>query len=97
MLLPATEPNRAPGDLKPSHKWSPLLNQSRTEGVQQPLSQAHWYMNRHRAKYGFILTDRELVAIHRVDDDGHLLLSNAIPLEPQKTAAQPQLTVLLAL
>jgi len=54
-------------------------------------------MKQHHARYGYILTDRELVAIRRRDRDGNLDLSLRIPWSRQGTAQQPQLTVLLAL
>ena len=96
-----TRPNRAPGDIKPSYKWN--LNQRnspnpslRTE-FKQVLSQVNFYMKQHHARYGFILTDRELVAIRRLDRNGNLDLSDSIPWASSGTAQNPQLTVLLGL
>jgi hypothetical protein len=96
-----TRVNRAPGDLKPSFKWSLGLRNSLNDREQrefkQALSQVNWYMKQNNARFGFILTDRELVAIRRLDDDGRLELSQSIPWATQGNAAQPRLTVLLAL
>ena len=54
-------------------------------------------MKQHRTRYGFILTDDELVAVKRLDNDGNLELSQSIQWDSNGTATQPQLTVLLAL
>ena len=92
-------PNRAPGDIKPSWKWSSSLRfQANTvHEFKQVLSQVNFYMKQHHARYGYILTDRELVAIRRRDRAGNLDLSLRIPWSKQGTAQQPALTVLLAL
>ncbi|KAE8150634.1 hypothetical protein BDV25DRAFT_129397 [Aspergillus avenaceus] len=100
--LPAgTGPNRAPGDIKPSWKWSTALATQHRPALhtefKQALSQVNWYMKQHKARYGFLLTDRELVAIRRLDDHGNLELAEPIPFTRGGTTAQPQLTVLLAL
>ena len=96
-----TRPNRAPGVIKPSYKWS--LNQRnspdpslRTE-FKQVLSRVNFYMKQHRARYGFILTDCELVAIRRLDGNGNLDLSASIPWTSSGTAQNPQLAVALGL
>ncbi|EED22547.1 conserved hypothetical protein [Talaromyces stipitatus ATCC 10500] len=100
-LPESTRPNRAPGDLKPSYKWSSDLRNGPTQRdrkeFKQALSQVNWYMKQHRARYGFILTDRELVAIRRLDNYGNLELSDSIPWIARGSVSQPQLTVLLAL
>jgi len=99
-LLPIGNcPNRAPGDIKPSWKWSTNMRHQPTTGEEfrQALSQVNFYMKQHHARYGYILTDRELVAIRRRDRDGNLDLSRAIPWDSRGTAQQPRLTVLLAL
>lgn len=94
---PITRPNRLPGDLKPSCKWSAAWARGHTAFRRtqflQALSQVNFYMIQNRARYGFILTDVELVAIQRLPEYGHLLLSNAIPWNAQGNT----LTVLLAL
>ena len=94
-------PNRVPGDIKPSYKWSfdqrNNPNPSIRMEFKQVLSQVNFYMKQHHARYSFILTDRELVAIRRLDRNGNLELSASIPWTTQGTASQPRLTVLLGL
>lgn len=96
-----TSPNRAPGDYKPSWKWTSALatdnaTANRTR-YKQVLAQVNYYMKQHQTRYGFILTDRELVAIRRLDYEGNLELAAPIPFATRGTVQQPQLTVLLAL
>ncbi|KAF5854837.1 hypothetical protein ETB97_011116 [Aspergillus alliaceus] len=100
--LPAkTRPNRAPGDIKPSYKWSLGLrnhpNPSNRMEFKQVLSQVNFYMRQHNTRYGFVLTDCELVAVRRLDRNGNLELSASIPWTAKGSASQPQLTVLLGL
>ncbi|KAK9235307.1 hypothetical protein V1525DRAFT_390612 [Lipomyces kononenkoae] len=100
--LPAgTSWNRAPGDIKPSWKWSTALVAHPVLGIRtefrQALSQANWYMKQHHSRYGFLLTDRELVVFRRLDTNGHLELAPPVPFTIGGSAAQPRLTVLLAL
>ncbi|OJD18202.1 hypothetical protein AJ78_01760 [Emergomyces pasteurianus Ep9510] len=99
-LAYGTGPNRAPGDIKPSWKWNTALRtgypNQRAE-FKQALSQVNYYMNQHKTRYGFLITNLELVAIRRLDNNGSLELSTPIPWEAQGTATQPRLTVLLAL
>ncbi|KAI9824124.1 MAG: hypothetical protein M1819_001079 [Sarea resinae] len=96
-----TGPNRLPGDIKPSWKWhmglqnSPL-NTAREE-FRQALSQVNYYMNQHHSRYGFILTDRELVAIRKQDTHGNLDLSDPIPWRTVGDGQAPILTLPLAL
>ncbi|KAL2847039.1 hypothetical protein BJX68DRAFT_268339 [Aspergillus pseudodeflectus] len=97
---PNARPNRAPGDLKPHWKWHTNMQfGSPTEQAEyrQALSQVNWYMKQNQTRYGFIMTDHELVAIRRLDDNGNLELSPPIPWDAQGTVAQPRMTVLLAL
>jgi hypothetical protein len=98
---PATAPNRAPGDVKPSWKWRTEMraNQivSQRNEYRQALSQVNFYMNQHDSRYGFLITDRELVAIRKLDRNGNLELAQPIPWTTGGTAAQPRLTVMLAL
>ncbi|GAM35745.1 hypothetical protein TCE0_017r04306 [Talaromyces pinophilus] len=94
-------PNRAPGDMKSSWKWDMAMAHDarafrRTE-YRQALSQVNWYINQHRARYGFLLTNVELVAIRRLDGNGNIQLSAPIPFTRGGTAQNPQLTVFLAL
>lgn len=93
-----TRPNRAPADIKPSYKWGLDLRNSPDPNAamefKQALSQVNHYMKQHHARYRFIITDRELVAIRRLDRNGNLELSSSIPWTSRGTTAQPQLTVL---
>lgn len=41
-----------------------------SKGIWQVLSQVNFYMKQHHARYGFVLTDLELVAIRRLDRNG---------------------------
>lgn len=61
------------------------------------LGQVNWYMRQHHARYGFLLTDRELAVFRRLDDKGYLELAPPIPFTTGGSASQPQLTVLLTL
>lgn len=96
-----TRANRAPGDIKPSYKWSLDQRNSPNPSIRmefkQALSQVNFYMKQHHARYGFIITDRELVAIRRLDMNGNLDLSASIPWTSKGTAQNPQLTVSLGL
>lgn len=98
---PHSRPNRVPGDIKPSWKWASAMRWSPENRVEtefrQVLSQVNFYMKQHHARYGFVLTDRELVVFRRTDRNGHLELADPIPFTRGSTAAQPQMTVLLAL
>ena len=100
-LSAKTRANRAPGDIKPSYKWSLDQRNSPNPSIRmefkQVLSQVNFYMKQHHARYGFIITDRELVAIRRLDMNGNLDLSASIPWTSKGTAQNPQLTVSLGL
>ena len=63
----------------------------------QALSQVNFYVKQHHSRYSFILTDRELVAVRRLDRNGNLELSQSNPLIATGTAERPSLTVLLGL
>lgn len=94
-------PNRAPGDIKPSWKWNTAIathpNPAKRYVYGQALSQVNSYMKQHRSRYGYLLTDQELVVFRRMDSNGHLELARPIPVTLNGTAERPQLTVLLAL
>ncbi|RAH86023.1 hypothetical protein BO86DRAFT_415533 [Aspergillus japonicus CBS 114.51] len=94
-------PNRLPGDVKPSYKWNLNMIDDRDEHVQkefkQILSQVNYYMKQHHTRYGFVITDQELVAIKRLNRDGELQVSDSIPWTDRGTPDQPCMTVLLAL
>lgn len=93
-----TSPNRCPGDLKVSWKWgsnwcTASAPEDRRE-YKQVLSQVNFYMKQHKARYGFILTDAELVPIKRLNSNGDLLVAQAIPWEARGPG---RLTILLGL
>ncbi|KAI2719520.1 hypothetical protein CBS147333_3410 [Penicillium roqueforti] len=92
-------PNRLPGDLKPSWKWSHSMrdtSRARDE-FRKPLAQVNWYMTQYGTRFGFILTDQELVPIQRVNGDGNLKLGAPIPWTQTGTSKKPKLTVALGL
>ncbi|EDN06288.1 predicted protein [Histoplasma mississippiense (nom. inval.)] len=100
--IPATTSwNRAPGEVKPSWKWTSNLRNSllpagRRE-CRQVLSQLNFYMKQHHARYGYIITDLELVPVRRRDDVGNLDLAQPIPWNARGNPGNEQLTVMLAL
>lgn len=61
------------------------------------LSQVNHYMEQNQTRYGFVLTNVELVAIHRTNKAGHLESSNPVPWTAYGSEEGPQLTVLLIL
>lgn len=92
-------PNRAPGDVKPSWKWRTTMamgSPTERREFKQVLSEVNWYMRQQNSRYGFVVTDLEMVAIRRLDDNGRLELSTPIPWGTAG-GAQPHLTILLAL
>lgn len=99
--LPGTSLNRAPGDIKPSFKWNTGMANHALPTVRneyrQPLSQVNFYMNQHTARYGFLLTNTELVVFQRLDANGNLQLAASIPYNAGGAPGYPQMTVLFAL
>lgn len=92
IALPAgTSWNRAPGDIKPSWKWSTTLATHPIIGMRveyrQALSQVNWYMKQHHSRYGFLLTDRELVVFRRSDNNGNLDIAPPVPFTRGGTVA----------
>ncbi|KAL9123764.1 MAG: hypothetical protein Q9217_006839 [Psora testacea] len=91
-------PNRCPGDLKVSWKWKSAWRTTHEEALQreykQAFSQVNFYMKQHQARYGFIITDTELVPVKRMPDNGHIAVANAVPWTRQGNGL---LTVLLGL
>lgn len=100
-LPSSTRPNRLPADIKPSYKWSLAMANSPIPRDQrefkQVLSQVNFYMIQHHARDGFVLTNRELVAIRCLDRNGNLELSASIPLTASGSPTHLRLTVLLAM
>ncbi|KGO76426.1 hypothetical protein PITC_073080 [Penicillium italicum] len=94
----ASRSNRAPGDLKVSWKWQSSWRYSQTLAEQreykQVLAQVNFYMRQHNARYGYILTNTELVAVKRLEGSGRLAVSSAVPW---KGGGVGELSVLLAL
>jgi hypothetical protein len=92
-----TGDNRAPGDLKVSWKWKSewrtTTDAQDAREYKQVLSQLNYYMVQNKTKYGFIVTDTELVPVKRLAQSGHLAVGNAIPW----TANGNQLTVRLGI
>ncbi|RAL00835.1 uncharacterized protein BO80DRAFT_455362 [Aspergillus ibericus CBS 121593] len=89
ILILKTRPNRVLGDAKPLFKWS--------SGLRNHPNPINYYMKQHHARYGYIITDRELVAIRRLDEDGNLELSTPISWIAKGTASELRLTVLLGI
>jgi hypothetical protein len=100
-LPDGTSWNRAPRGSKPSWIWNTDMATNPNPGLRsefaQALSQVNWYMRQHHARYGFLLTDLELVVSRHLDDKGYLELAPPIPFTTGGSASQPRLTVLLAL
>lgn len=94
----ASSPNRAPGDLKVSWKWQYSMRYSHAvieqREYKQVLAQVNFYMRQHNARYGYILTDTELVAVKRLEGNGRLAVSAAVPWT---RGGVGELSVLLAL
>ncbi|KAL4935871.1 hypothetical protein BDV06DRAFT_217103 [Aspergillus oleicola] len=62
--------------------------------LKQVLAQVNFYMRQHNARYGYILTNTELVAVKRLEGSGHLAVSTAVPW---RRGGVGELSVLLAL
>ncbi|KAK2810238.1 hypothetical protein FQN50_003208 [Emmonsiellopsis sp. PD_5] len=90
--------NRCPGDLKVSWKWKSEWQESLApdwaKEYRQVLSQINFYMKQNGARYGFIITDTELVPVKRLSENGHVAVATAIPWTQRGPG---QLTVLLGL
>ena len=78
---------RLPGDFKLSNKWHTNDRNGsdrRQREIKQVLSQVRFSMMEHKTRYGFVITDQELVPIHRVenddeDEEGYLEIADPIP------------------
>ncbi|KDQ54709.1 hypothetical protein JAAARDRAFT_100279, partial [Jaapia argillacea MUCL 33604] len=85
-LSPEESPNRLPGEIKVSWKWqvewaSLSVTVDRGREYRQVLSQQLYYMKCHETRYGYILTDWELVCLRRrPGEPGHLDVSPPIPI-----------------
>lgn len=56
----------------------------------QALSQVNWYLKQPGSRYGFILTDRELVVFRRSNNIGWVELATSIPFALGGSPSQPQ-------
>ncbi|KAM3456698.1 hypothetical protein MY3296_001653 [Beauveria thailandica] len=99
--------NRLPGEIKPSWKWKSAwadLASPQHHKFTERLSQLSFYMlqqgyrqaQHSGARYGFILTDYELVAFRKEDTHGTISMSEPVRWG-RPAGQQPRLTVLLAL
>ncbi|KGM91616.1 uncharacterized protein PADG_12300 [Paracoccidioides brasiliensis Pb18] len=92
VLLEMSSPR---GNGEPTWEGAKIVSQ-RNE-YHQALSQVNFYMNQHNSRYGFLVTNQELVAIRKLDENGNLELAQPILWTTGGTATQPRLTVMLAL
>ncbi|KAL1859904.1 hypothetical protein Plec18167_006374 [Paecilomyces lecythidis] len=90
--------HRVPGVMRPSWQWdsSFALDPNRQGEYQAGLATLNWYMRHRAARYGFVLTDKELVAVQRMEN-GDLQLSTSIPWGTWGTYQNPELTMFLGL
>ncbi|KAK2747800.1 hypothetical protein FQN57_001830 [Myotisia sp. PD_48] len=95
-----TGPNRLPGNVKPSWKWDSTMaidpDDDMQEEYKQAISQVYYYIRQHGARFGYILTDRELV-VFRAVRRGHLDVSAAIPWAGMQVPGHGSITIPLAL
>ncbi|RAL13346.1 uncharacterized protein BO97DRAFT_342636 [Aspergillus homomorphus CBS 101889] len=100
-LMPRVRSNRLPGEVKPSYKWSSSMKYEEDKFPQtefrQVLAQLNYYMIQHHTRYGFVITNKELVAVRRLDREGNLQISESVPWTARGTADEPCMTVLLGL
>jgi hypothetical protein len=82
-IPPSQKPNRCPGDAKVSWKWQYAWRFSnhatQIREFKKVLAQVNFYMKQHQTRYGYILTNTELVPSRRLDNNGCLELGNPIP------------------
>ncbi|KAG0159971.1 hypothetical protein PDIDSM_7498 [Penicillium digitatum] len=94
----ANSTNRAPGDIKVSWKWRSNYRHSQNpffqEQYKQVLAQVNFYMGQRKARHRFVLTNTELVGVKRLDTNGRLAVSLAIPWT---AGGHGQLTVLMGI
>ncbi|KAA8912587.1 hypothetical protein FN846DRAFT_903465 [Sphaerosporella brunnea] len=85
IVFPARE-IRLVGDVKVSWKWRSEWRdapRSSTQNLEyrQVLSQLNYYMNRDNCRWGYVVTDREFVALQRGPEFGALKVAEAVRLE----------------
>ncbi|KAJ2977820.1 hypothetical protein NQ176_g4158 [Zarea fungicola] len=107
--VPAEESiNRLPGEIKPSWKWQSAWHRDGNPFIRARvaarLAQLSYYMLQQGhgephsgARYGYMLTDRELVAFRKDDTRGSVYMSQPIPWRGEPEDGTPRLTVLLGL
>jgi hypothetical protein len=82
-ILASDKVNRCPGDAKVSWKWQSAWRHAngpaRQKEFKKVLAQINFYMKQHKTRYGYILTDTELVPIQRLNNNGHLEFAPSIP------------------
>lgn len=98
---PLSVPNRCPGCIRPAWEYhgDQDILASPPAGFLEGISDVSADMNRNDTRYGYLITDKGLVAIKRVDTNGTLQITSPIPwYDPERAASsEPQLTMLLAL
>ncbi|GAD92930.1 predicted protein [Paecilomyces variotii No. 5] len=90
--------HRIPGVMKPSWEWDSSFAQdpNHQEAYRAGLATLNWYMRHRAARYGFMLTDKELMAVRRMET-GDLQLSASILWRTWATSENPELTMFLGL
>lgn len=90
--------HRVPGAVRPSWQWdsSFALRPDGQHAYRAGLATLNWYMSHRGSRYGFMLTDKELVAVRRMEN-GDLQLSASILWRTWGTYQNPELTLFLGL
>ena len=83
-------------EYKPSYKWNSGMRESAKEQYRQGLAQLNYYMKENQTRYGFMLTDQELVAVKRMDRDGNLQVARSVRWGTSGSYGPAVMTVLLA-
>ena len=82
-LAASQKVNRCPGDAKVSWKWQSAWRHANSAARQKEfkkvLAQVNFYMKQHQTRYGYTITDTELVPIRRLNNNGSLELGTSIP------------------
>ncbi|KZT24993.1 hypothetical protein NEOLEDRAFT_1242079 [Neolentinus lepideus HHB14362 ss-1] len=91
----ACRPNRLPGEVKVSWKWSSDMvqrqpgNDDVNTEYKQVLSQLLFYMKEHTCRWGYIITNKEVVCARRqAGQDNSIEISDGIPLTRHKKPSQ---------
>ena len=86
--------NKTPNEKERLLKRLCQISLAREFMEQREYKQVNFYMRQHNARYGYILTDTELVAVRRLEGNGRLAVSAAVPWT---RGGVRELSVLLAL